>query len=156
MIFGIPDEKWKKAATLFFLILYILYPLFSLLLGHQFPKMITLVMPCPIVALAMTLLMASKERIDKVLFILLLIWALTGFPKSIMFNAYEDIILFLSGLYGIVCYVTSKQKHQRPLLLIPSRNSAIMNYSNGYFRRKIYGICNSNYCNSFDIWNQSF
>lgn len=60
-------------------------------------------MPCPIISLS-TAVYAGYKRKNKVLLILLVIWGLTGI-KSIIFNAYEDIILLLWGLYGLALFV---------------------------------------------------
>ena len=85
------------------LLLYLLYPIVSLFLGNTFPQMVTYIMPCPIVSLSMAVY-AGYKRKNKVLLVLLTIWGLTGI-KSIIFNAYEDIILLFCGLYGLVLLV---------------------------------------------------
>lgn len=82
------------------IVLYLLYPLISVVLGNSFPKMVTYIMPCPIVSLSISVY-AGYKRKNKVLLILLTVWGLTGI-KSIIFNAYEDIILLLCGFYGII------------------------------------------------------
>lgn len=85
------------------LLLYLFYPIVSLFLGNIFPQMVTYIMPCPIISLSMAVY-AGYKRKNKVLLVLLTIWGLTGI-KSIIFNAYEDIILLLCGLYGLVLSV---------------------------------------------------
>lgn len=95
-----------------FLLLYSFYPVISMLLGNSFPQMVTYIMPCPVMSLSITVY-AGYKRKNKVLLALLTIWGLTGI-KSIIFNAYEDIILLIAGLYGIVLLIReikrSKQK----------------------------------------------
>ncbi len=56
------------------LVLYLLYPLVSFLLGNRFPLA------------------------------LLAIWGLTGI-KSVIFSAYEDIILLVCGIYVVTLFV---------------------------------------------------
>lgn len=87
------------------LLLYCLYPLISLVLGNQFPQMVTHIMPCPIVSLSITVY-AGYKRKSKLLLLLLTIWGLTGI-KSVIFAAYEDIILLICGIYGL--YLLAKE-----------------------------------------------
>ena len=81
------------------LLLYCLYPVVSLALGNQFPKMVTHIMPCPVVSLSIAVY-AGYKRKNKLLLLLLTIWGLTGI-KSLIFNVYEDTILLLCGIYGV-------------------------------------------------------
>lgn len=85
------------------LILYLLYPVVSILLGNSFPQMVTHIMPCPVISLSIAVY-AGYKRKNKLLLILLTIWGLTGI-KSVIFNAYEDVILLICGLYGIMLLV---------------------------------------------------
>lgn len=85
------------------LVLYLLYPLISLVLGNRFPQMVTYIMPCPIVSLSINVYAAYKRK-NILLLILLTVWGLTGI-KSIIFSAYEDIILLICGFYGIALLV---------------------------------------------------
>lgn len=85
------------------IMLYLLYPLISVLLGNSFPQMVTYIMPCPIVSLSITVY-AGYKRKNKLLLVLLTVWGLTGI-KSIIFSAYEDIILLICGFYGIALLV---------------------------------------------------
>ena len=85
------------------LLLYLLYPLVSIMLGNHFPQMVTYIMPCPIVSLSIVVY-AGYKRKNKLLLALLFIWGLTGI-KAVFFSAYEDIILLACGLYGITLFV---------------------------------------------------
>lgn len=85
------------------LILYLLYPIVSILLGNSFPQMVTYIMPCPVISLSIAVY-AGYRRKNKVLLALLTIWGLTGI-KSVIFNAYKDVILLICGLYGIMLLV---------------------------------------------------
>ncbi len=82
------------------LFLFLFYPFASVLLGNSFPQMVTHIMPCPIISLSITVY-SGYNRKNKLLLFLLTVWGLTGI-KSIIFNAYEDIILLICGLYGII------------------------------------------------------
>lgn len=88
-------NKWQT----FLLILYVIYPAVSLALGNAFPKIVTYIMPCPLVNLSIAVYAGYKRR-NILLMALLTIWGLTGI-KSILFHAYEDTILLICGIYGI-------------------------------------------------------
>ena len=87
------------------LVLYCLYPFISIMLGNKFPQMVTYIMPCPIISLSI-IVYAGYSRKNKMLLALLTVWGLTGF-QSIIFSAYEDIILLICGIYGV--YLLSKE-----------------------------------------------
>ena len=82
------------------LLLYAIYPGISILLGNYYPKMVTYIMPCPIISLSIAVY-SGYSRKNKFLLFLLTIWGLTGI-KSVIFNVYEDIILLICGVYGVV------------------------------------------------------
>lgn len=90
------------------LLLYLLYPFVSLLLGNSFPQMVTYIMPCPVVSLSITIYAGYRNK-NKLLLTLLTVWGLTGI-KSVIFSAYEDIILLVCGLYGTVLLVKEMRK----------------------------------------------
>lgn len=92
-------EKPNKIQTIL-LLFYSIYPIISLLLGNSFPRMVTYIMPCPVISLSIAVYTGYKRK-NKVLLALLTIWGLTGI-KSIIFNVYEDTILLIGGLYGTV------------------------------------------------------
>lgn len=81
------------------LALIVSYPFLSLFLGHSFPQMVVWIMPCPFISFSI-LVYSLYGRKNVLILILLTIWGLTG-VKSFFFNAYEDIILLICGLYGI-------------------------------------------------------
>lgn len=81
------------------LLLYVFYPLVSILLGSEFPRMVTHIMPCPVISLSIVVYSGYKKK-KLLLLALLTIWGLTGI-KSVIFQAYEDIILLICGFYGV-------------------------------------------------------
>lgn len=80
------------------LLLCLLYPLFSALSGHAFPAAVTHIMPCPIISLSIAVYSGYRRK-NRVLLALLTVWGLTGI-KAVFFDAYEDLVLLLCGLYG--------------------------------------------------------
>jgi len=81
------------------LILYILYPLFSYILGNRFPMITTYIMPCPIISISIIIYSRYKIK-NKLLLICMTLWGLTG-VKAFVANAYEDLILLICGVYCI-------------------------------------------------------
>ena len=65
--------------------------------------MATYIMPCPIISLSIVVYAGYRKK-NKLLLTLLTSWGLTG-VKSMMFNAYEDLILLICGIYGIVLII---------------------------------------------------
>lgn len=100
---NIPN-RWQ----IFLMILYLLYPFVSLCLGNRFPQMVTHIMPCPVVSLSIAVY-AGYNKKNKLLLLLLTVWGLTGI-KSVIFSAYEDIILLICGIYSAVLLVREMKK----------------------------------------------
>ncbi len=92
-----------------FFIIVLLYPLISFLLGHEYPLTALFLMPCPLISLSIVIYSNYNNK-NKLLMILLIIWGMTG-VKSIIFEAYEDIILWGCGFYGI--YILIKDHNKR-------------------------------------------
>ena len=99
------EDKLEKPNffQMFLLLLYLLYLVISILLGGKFPQMATYIMPCPIISLSIVVYAGYRKK-NKLLLTLLTAWGLTG-VKSMMFNAYEDLILLICGIYGIVLII---------------------------------------------------
>jgi hypothetical protein len=105
--FGLPDAPWRRALTFSWLALVVLYPLIGwLFLGHAYPQTLLPTMPCPLTVFAITLVAAAAPRVDRKVFVALLPWALLGLPKCLgALDCYEDCILFVSGVYGLVVLI---------------------------------------------------
>lgn len=110
-------ESWRKkddtldkpnAIQKLLLLLFAIYPVVSIALGNSFPQMVTYIMPCPIISLSIAVY-AGYKRKNKALLVLMTIWGLTGI-KSVFFNAYEDIILLICGIYGIILFADEMRK----------------------------------------------
>ncbi len=98
-----PKRKYIKITTIIGLVLVYAYPFLGVLLGRNFPYICMPMNPCPSTVLAIVLVIAALPKTNKTTLILLLPWALLGLPKAFgLFGCYEDIILFLAGLYGLV------------------------------------------------------
>ncbi|UCZ56376.1 DUF6064 family protein [Desulfurispirillum indicum] len=105
MDFRPPIAGWQRNLTVLFMILILCYPVFSLLFGHQFPRLIVPgTFPCPTTALALLLLTFSLPQVNKVIYIILLFWAIP-FPPLIQipkYGVYEDTIMLSVGIYSLV------------------------------------------------------
>jgi len=104
--FRFPQLDYLKYLTIIFIFLVFLYPLIGYALGHIYPETCTPMMPCPLTVFTITLVVAAIPRVDKKVFAALLPWALLGLPKCLgVSDCYEDCILFISGVYGVVMLV---------------------------------------------------
>ncbi len=88
--------------------LTLLYPLISYLLNHRYPQQVLYILPCPIVSLALITYSRFEKR-NNALYILLVLWGLTG-VKAFIFDVKEDLILLMVGVYGLINFITFKRK----------------------------------------------
>ncbi len=108
--FSFPSTNNIKYLTIIFILLVFLYPFIGYALGHVFPETCTPMMPCPLTVYAITLLVAATPKVDKIVFVALLPWALLGLPKCLGVNdCYEDCILFFAGIYGLIILIKEWQ-----------------------------------------------
>jgi hypothetical protein len=105
MTFYPPLIGWQRYLTALLMLIVLCYPAFSLLFGHPFPRLIVPgTFPCPTTALALLLLTFSLPRVNKIIYIILLFWAIP-FPPLIQipkYGVYEDVIMLTVGIYGLV------------------------------------------------------
>jgi hypothetical protein len=106
-LFRLPDARWRRALTFSWLALVALYPLIGwLFLGHAYPRTLLPTMPCPLTVFAIAMVAAAAPRVDRKVFVALLPWALLGLPKCLgALDCYEDCILFVSGVYGLIVLI---------------------------------------------------
>jgi hypothetical protein len=108
MQFTLPGGWWQKYATLSLMVLIFCYPILGILSGHS---LTTLIMPgtfpCPTTALALLLLTMALPQVDKIIYILLLFFAVpfTPFFQIARYGVLEDTILFMTGIYGLILLV---------------------------------------------------
>jgi len=102
-----PDIKWQRYLMMFWILLAFLYPLIGLAFGHYYPKTCIFgVMPCPTTVFALALLVAAIPKVDKKVYVLLLVWALPAFGKCLgALNLYEDCVLFWTGIYALIMLI---------------------------------------------------
>jgi hypothetical protein len=108
-----PEPNWQKYLTLALVLIVFCYPLFSLVFGHYFPRVIILgTFPCPTTALALLLLTTALPRVDRIMYVILLFWAIP-FPPLVQlprYGVYEDSIMFIVGIYSLIMLVRHWKK----------------------------------------------
>jgi len=111
MLFIFPTGGWQRYATLTLLILVFSYPIIGAVWGHDSSRLIYPgTYPCPTTALGIVLLTTAIQQVNKTIFFLLLFLAVpfTPFVQIFKYGVYEDIILFASGVYGLILYMREK------------------------------------------------
>jgi len=108
MEFRLPEVAWQKSLTLWLTLIVLCYPLLSIALGRPLEKMLVPgTFPCPTTALALVLLTTSLPRVNRLLYILLLVWAIPFAPfiQIPRYGVYEDTIMFAVGIYSLLMVV---------------------------------------------------
>ena len=103
--FQFPQDGWKRIFFIFGSIMMLVYPFFGGILGKEMRYWIMPgTLPCPTTAYMLLLFITAKKRDNKLLFFLLLVWAVP-FPPLVQipkYQVYEDGIMFALGLIGLV------------------------------------------------------
>ena len=117
MEFHLPRVGWQRYLTVVLTLIALCYPIFSIAFGHRFPRtIITGTFPCPTTALALVLLTTALPRVDKIIYIILLFWAIP-FPPFIQvpkYGVYEDTIMFAIGIYSLVMLLKKWKEKSAP------------------------------------------
>jgi len=111
MQFIFPTNGWQRYVTLTLLILVFCYPLLGIIGNHDFSRLIYPgTYPCPTTALGIIFLTTAIPKVNKPIYILLLFLAIpfTPFVQILKYEVYEDVILFASGIYGLILYLRVK------------------------------------------------
>lgn len=82
--------------ALILLLMPLIYPLCSLLLGRNFPAITSPVMPCSVAVFTLGLMLAFSQRVNIVLAMFLCHWALVGLAKTYFYGIPEDYLLGVS------------------------------------------------------------
>lgn len=117
-----PSKGIRRNITYILLILTALYPVVGLLRGHDFMQLIYPgTVPCGSTAFALIILAASLPKVNKVPYVLLLVWAIPFAPliQIPKFKVYEDAIMFVVGIYALISllinrYTKKKMEQQDP------------------------------------------
>jgi len=99
-------------AIIFFLYSLIFYPLLGYSFGHYYPSTPTFGLPCPTTIFTFGLLLLLEGRVNKVLFIIPLLWAVIGFTAALKLGILQDIGLIVSALLTIVAFMFERKTKQ--------------------------------------------
>lgn len=121
-IFTVPKNKKLRYLMYLMLSLIAVYAMIGLLAGRGCDKLIYFgTLPCPTTALTLIFMMMALPKVNKVTYILLLVWAIPFAPliQIPKYHVYEDSIMFLIGLVAIVrlIYVSVKNRKNRGELI---------------------------------------
>lgn len=108
MSFSLPGERWKKCTTVILVVLVFCYPLIGTLIDHPVTRLLFPgTVGCPTTALALVLLSTSLPRVNRTIYIILLVFAIpaTPFLQIARYGVYEDGIMLISGIYALVMLV---------------------------------------------------
>jgi hypothetical protein len=104
--FRLPVTKWQRYLTVFLIVLVFLYPLIGMAFGHSYPQTCMPMAPCPLTVFAIALVAAAIPQVNRKVYAFLLPWAILSLPKCLgALDCYEDCILFVAGVYGLVLLV---------------------------------------------------
>jgi hypothetical protein len=112
MQFALPKVRWRRYMALCLTALVFCYPILGILSGHDLTSLILPgTYPCPTIALALLLLTMALPQIDMLIYILLIFLAVpfTPFFQIAKYGVYEDTILFVVGMYGLVLLVKREE-----------------------------------------------
>jgi len=108
MQFQLPTVVWQRYTMIALALAVLCYPLVSMAFGHRFPGLIVPGShPCPSTAHGFILLTTALPRVNKIVYVILLFWAIP-FPPIIQipkYGVYEDAIMFVVGLYALVMLI---------------------------------------------------
>lgn len=98
----------------------LVYPLFSLALGREFPMMTSPVMPCSVAVFTIGLMLAFSRRVNIVLAMLLCHWALVGLSKVYFFGIPEDFLMACSVVPALYLFFRAYVQSHRTERTKPS------------------------------------
>jgi len=85
----------------------VVYPLLSLACGRSFPEMTSPIMPCSVAVFSVGILLSFERRINLVLIMLLLHWAILSIPKTRFYGIPEDYFLSLCTIPALYLFLDS-------------------------------------------------
>lgn len=106
--FGPVKGSWQYRLYIIGMFVMLLYPLVALFQGKSIDHCIVQgTLPCPTTAYTLLLIITAKRRHVGWLYTLLLIWAIPFAPliQIPKYGVYEDGIMFVTGIIGLVLYV---------------------------------------------------
>lgn len=103
------------------LVMPLLYPACSLLLGREFPMITSPIMPCSVAIFTIGLMLAFSERVNIVLSMFLCHWALISLSKVYFYGIPEDYLLACSSIPALYIFF---REYIQSKAMTPSKPSA--------------------------------
>lgn len=104
--FVLPKNNSQRILSLTLLLVIFSYPLLGLALGHNSSEIFMIgTYPCPTTSLALVMMTFALPQINKILYVLLLFWAIMSIPAILVYSIFEDTILLINGIFGLVMFV---------------------------------------------------
>ncbi len=105
----------------------LIYPLLSLACGRSFPEMTSPIMPCSVVVFSIGVVFVFEKRINLILAMLLLHWAILSIPKTKLYGITEDYFLALCTIPAIYLFL---KNYITQVLVEPTKPSKrVLEYS---------------------------
>jgi hypothetical protein len=81
-----------------FVVYSLLYPLFVVVSGHQFPRAPASAVPCPTALFTAGILFAAALPVPRWLFVVPIIWSIIGGSAALVLGMTPDLMLFVSAI----------------------------------------------------------
>lgn len=88
-------------SILLFTYALIFYPLLGYASGHSYPRFPTFGLPCPTTIFTFGLLLLLEGKVNKVLFVIPVLWAVIGFTAALKLGILQDIGLLVSAVLTV-------------------------------------------------------
>lgn len=99
-------------SILLFTYALIFYPLLGYAFGHSYPRIPTFGLPCPTTIFTFGLLLLIVGKVNKILFIIPVLWAVIGFTAALKLGILQDIGLLVSAIITLVVVIFSSKTEQ--------------------------------------------
>jgi hypothetical protein len=96
-------------AIVLFLYSLIFYPLLGYSFGNIYPQTPTFGLPCPTTIFTFGLLLLSEVKVNKLLLIIPVLWAVIGFTAALKLGILQDIGLLVSALLTLTVVMIERK-----------------------------------------------
>ena len=115
-------HAWTGGALLIFALLA--YPALSWMAGHHYPASPTFGLPCPTTIFTFGVLAFLTRPYPWQVFVVPVLWALTGGQAAFLLSIPQDLGLLLCGVLGVILALNSRAVVPRSSSNSPSRGHA--------------------------------
>lgn len=90
----------------------VIYPLWSIDVGHSYPEMPTFGLPCPTTIFTIGMLCFAKRPMPRSPVVAPVLWCLVGTQAAFQFGIWPDLGLLAAGIVGLTLLFTARPFHQ--------------------------------------------